>query len=230
MTTTELDPHDGLVQVRTAYRLLNAYHRRLLDLAIVTRDAVKERFGNLPKAWWYRSHFTMPPKGSNDPTSRWAYDFIALQDAAFVWASTNEPSNGGFYFAIGHTPDSATEDLTKFEGEPDPIKLDPVTQARSYLEAWVVATTPCDSSSWDDFQSKRIVREKRIEDLWWTDRKVRTLEAHGTTIAIGGFNVDIATVWTLAAAKDNFIDPLLTLIANVSSVLPANTGPIQLST
>lgn len=224
MTTIEPDSRSGLIQVRTAYRLLNAYHRRLLDLASVTRDAVKERFGEVRKAWWSRSQYSWLPRGSSDPTIRWAYDFIALQDACFMWASADGPSNGGFYFGIGHTPDSATGDLSKFDGEPDPIKLDSVADATSYLEVWAVATTPCNSTNWDDFITTRIVQDKRIGDSWWEDRKVRTLETEGATVALGGFSVDIAAVWTLNAAKLQLIEPLLVLIADARNALPDNAG------
>ena len=45
-SASPLTPVEAAVQIRTAYRLLNAYHRRLLDLLATARDAVRARFGH----------------------------------------------------------------------------------------------------------------------------------------------------------------------------------------
>src|SRR4051812_23462637 len=101
--------HDKLTQVRTAYRLLHAYHRRLFNLLVLTRDAVAARFGELPAAWWGPGQFDRPPKEQADPTEKWVFDFIPLQRAYFSWASARRPLPGSFHFAIWHDGDDGLD-------------------------------------------------------------------------------------------------------------------------
>ena len=66
MTTPPLDPRavEGLQQVRTAYRLVHAYHRRLLDLLLLAKEAVAQSHGPLRRTWWGRTAFNLPPRGA----------------------------------------------------------------------------------------------------------------------------------------------------------------------
>lgn len=206
-----LDPRavDGLQQVRTAYRLVHAYHRRLFDLFLVTRDAVAEQHGPLVRAWWDRMEFSMPPKGGTDVTDRWVYDFVPLQEARFVWASSEEPSKGGWYFGLCHRPDSALE--AGGAEEPDALQLGPVAEARSTLEAWAVAVPPGHDGRWSDVE-QRVVP---VDDGWWEDRAVHTVPWGGCVIALGGFDVDLASVWTLESARGALVEPLVDLVGRV---------------
>jgi hypothetical protein len=226
MTATSPDTRaiDGLQQVRTAYRLIHAYHRRLLDLLLVTRDAVAERHGPLVRTWWSRMEFSMPPKGSSDVTDRWAYDFVPLQDARFVWASAEDPSKGGWYFGICHRPDSALE--AGSDGEPDALKLGAVADAQSMLEAWAVAVPAGQHARWDDVES----RVSPVDDGWWGDQAVHTVASGEGVIALGGFGVDLARLWTLDGARAALIDPLTDLVGRVRATagLPAGgAGTVQ---
>lgn len=217
-TSTALSsPGESLVQLRTAYRLLNAYHRRLLDLLAMTRDTVRERFGDLPKAWWAPAQFWMPPKGNSDPTSRWPFDFICLQDAYFNWASTDDPSKGGFYFGIGHTADSALDKKLYGDQEPDPLIFSDVKESKTSLEIWAVAVARSAEQSWPDLAAKHFADEQidRIDQTWWTDRKAHKWEANGDTLHLGGFTLDVADVWTREQATSQLVEPLITLITDV---------------
>lgn len=211
------EAREALVQVRNAHRLVNAYHRRLLDLLMMTRDAVQERFGELPKMWWFSPQFKPVPKGTFDPTSRWAFDFVALQDAYFNWASPEDPSSGGFYFGIGHTADSAL-DKALFDDEPDPLAFRPVAESKTLLEAWALATGPCAFGNWQDFAAKRT---RDVEASWWEDRTVHTIRNGEEDLCLGGFKVDVADVWTLDSAREHLITPLLTLISDLRGALPS---------
>lgn len=221
-----LSPGESLAQLRTAYRLLNAYHRRLLDLLAVTRDAVRDRFGELPRAWWASPQFWMPPKGNTDPTSRWPFDFICLQDAYFNWASSEDPSKGGFYFGIGHTGDSALDKKLYGDQEPDPLVFPDVREAKTSLDVWAVAVARSSVQSWPDLAAKHFGDEQigRIEESWWADRKAHRWEAGGDTLYLGGFTLDVAEVWTKEQLTSRLVQPLIDLIAEVQAALPSTTG------
>jgi hypothetical protein len=220
------DRSEALVQLRTAYRLLNAYHRRILDLLAMTRDAVRDRFGELPKAWWASPQFWMPPKGNTDPTSRWPFDFICLQDTYFNWASSDDPSKGGFYFGIGHTADSALDKKLYGDQEPDPLAFPDVKESRTYLEVWAVSVAHSTQQSWPDLAAKHFADEQidRIDQTWWTDRKSHKWEANGDALYLGGFTLDVADVWTKEQVTSNLVEPLISLIADVRAAIPSPTG------
>lgn len=214
--TTSSDPRDALVQVRTAYRLLNAYHRRLLDLAALTRDAVQQRCGGLQKGSWGRRQFRWPPVGQSDPTSRSAYEFIPLQDAYFQWRSAGDLSAGGFHFGLGHTPDSAIGalDVSRLKYEPDTLALSPVQDASTRVDIWVAAVAPC-RLTWE--QLGNIDADERIDAASWDDRVLRKLDVDGTPVAYGGFSLDVADIWTADATKSRLIEPLVKLIEDLKA-------------
>lgn len=225
-SASPLAPVEAAVQIRTAYRLLNAYHRRLLDLLATARDAVRDRFGDLPRAWWASPQFWMPPKGNTDPTSRWPFDFISLQDAYFNWASSEDPSKGGFYFGIGHTGDSALDKKLYGDQEPDPLAFPDVEESKTTLEVYAIAVERSSAQSWPDLAAKHFDAEQivRIEETWWTDRKAHRWEAGGDTLHLGGFTLDVTAVWTGEQLTNNLVAPLLDLITEVRAAVPASAG------
>lgn len=219
MTSSQGRSHveESLAQVRTAYRLLHAYHRRLFDLLEVTRDAVVKRFGELPSPSWGPSLFAMPPRGSAAPMDCYVQRFIPLQTAFFQWASSAEPKAGSFYLWIQHVGDDALVNAPKNE-EPDPATFAAAETSRTTLIVAVVAIRQMNATAklpdWN-VVDKRIRKSPGVTDAHWTDERVHVVEASDATIAFAGFEVDVAAVATRASAHDRFVQPILALIEQV---------------
>ena len=99
----------ALVQVRTAYRLLQAYHRRLFDIMNLLRNGMAERFGDLEAIWWGPPVRTRVPAAKVDPLTRWVLDYEPLARFDLLWASAPTPEPGSFLVYVGHTGDTALD-------------------------------------------------------------------------------------------------------------------------
>jgi uncharacterized protein YjiS (DUF1127 family) len=121
---------EALVDVRRAYRLLHAYHRRLCDLLQATDELLSER--GLQFAEWCPLNVAMLHK--KKPFFRpehWAWDLTPAYQVGCIWQGVK---NGGAYQvrieAVADTVYSTSRD-----GEPDPGRFKPAESSTS--ELWV---------------------------------------------------------------------------------------------
>jgi hypothetical protein len=115
-----------LLHVRKAYRLLNAYHERVLS----TIPRISEYFGKEFQVWmpdlYYRKH------KSNKAIFNSALELMPLQCASFLFAPAEKlPMPGEWLLDVKHVGDSAfTEDDYDPVSLPDPDKA--ATQIRLF--------------------------------------------------------------------------------------------------
>jgi hypothetical protein len=206
-----------LTQVRTAYRLLHAYHRRLFNLLTLTRDAVESRFGPLLGAWWGPVGFDPVPRKKADPTTKWVFDFIPLGRASFCWASAKKPEPGSFHFAIWHYGDSGLEEASS-SGEPEPAQFPPPEECRTILYVYVkVLVGVKGADEIDDWErvDKPISVAPGYDESQWHDglvHLIRLPEPGGVKVRFGGFVLNVAEVADRQAIEERLIRPLLLLI------------------
>ena len=141
----------ALVDVRRAYRLLHAYHRRLLDILATVDDALV--VGGLGFDSWEPLNVDLPRRGTNKFfVNRWAWDFTPIYRVVSEWKS--EPKSGTVRCVhIESIADTGYDDSS--DGEPNPACFSGAEESETQLriELWI-APTP--TPNWE-------VARKRVE-------------------------------------------------------------------
>lgn len=210
MTDLDQNLQRKLANVRTAYRLLHAYHRRLFDALIQVRDAVSNKHGELPAAWWKPNYFSRVPVGGKDPLSNWVFDFMPLEYAYFSWATAATPTAGAIWFAVHHEGDSGMDD-EKCEGEPDVAEFAAVGESETTLTVYAKTIQGrVTLGSWDELDGPIEAAGGGDDD--WHDGTAHTVKVGRETLAYGGFITDVSAIGSESALRANLVQPLLTLI------------------
>lgn len=138
MPDVDPDLSDALRDVRQAYRLLWSYQRRILDLARVVLAAFPEHEFY---AWRPRIG-DPPPQLTGNPLQRWAWDFLPLAEACFLFlpggADRNAPKAGEWMVELRVRADDGHEDYAE-TGEFDPALFIPAegTTSSLWLYLWL---------------------------------------------------------------------------------------------
>lgn len=137
---TAVPPAGGneIAHVRSAYRLLHSYHRRLFNLLSRTRQAITNKFGPLPSATWGPYLFGWPDR--KDPTTHFVQDLIPVAHSFFAWSSAERPVQGAFQITIYHMGDDAMDGDPRTV-EPTAAMLAPVLASRSLLATYITTVT-----------------------------------------------------------------------------------------
>lgn len=123
----------ALAQVRTAYRLLHAYQRRIFDLLSVLDGVLAS--AKVPFQQWNTSYHNPPTKSDKSPFARkWAWDFLPGYDFYCLWENA-EAKQGWRRIAIEVASDTSFEAQKRNQpfGEVDPAVLPPVEETTSAL-------------------------------------------------------------------------------------------------
>lgn len=148
MAMTKEDAHALVVQLQQAHRLSVGFYRRILPTLDVLADKLECKFW-----WWEPAHTSRPGRGSSQPSSNWAWDFVPLYASNHTYIhSSGEMRTGPEDFGIQFTlyvEDSFEPDKRGSKGQPDPVSM---PSGKAILEVWL-------------YRPKQEY-EKSIEDLW----------------------------------------------------------------
>ncbi|XXY48848.1 hypothetical protein WME91_53475 [Sorangium sp. So ce269] len=197
MNEKNVDLAGALADVRRAYRLLHAYHRRLCDLLQVTEEFLAERGFEFER--WAPINVARIPQ-STKPFFRpeqWAWDLTPVYQVECLWRGSN---NGTHYKVHIHAiADTGYDDAC--DGEPDPTRFRAVETAASELRIGLYRTRakkPDWSSAWA--QLSRITNRKN-----GTEHKVR---AGGDEYTHRYFDLNLAELGNEASVKEKLLLPL----------------------
>lgn len=125
----------ALVDVRRAYRLLHAYHRRLQDLLHTTHDfLIKEGFEF--ESWGPINVARLPQSTKPFFGSHWGWDLTPGYQVQCIWRrSRDKSSHRIFLHAIADTGYQ-----TSAEGEPNPATFDSAETSRSEIRVGLYRT------------------------------------------------------------------------------------------
>jgi hypothetical protein len=143
MSMESSDLARALCDVRRAYRLLQAYHRRLCDL-LQTTDETLARQG-LTFSHWEPINVARLPKRKSPffrPTT-WAWDFTPIYQVRCSWEKAEKGRSRCVVIeAVADTGFNAGED-----GEPDPSRFNDVEKCAT--ELWIALyTARTDKPDW----------------------------------------------------------------------------------
>jgi hypothetical protein len=83
MSSTSFDLPDALANVRRAYRLLHAYHRRLCDLLQLVHESVGK--AGLEFESWEPLNVARLPRSATPFFENWAWDLTPAYQVRCVW-------------------------------------------------------------------------------------------------------------------------------------------------
>lgn len=137
MTDATTSLSEQMIQVRNAYRLVVAYQRRLLDIVKMTKMQLQKQHRGLAFYRWGPNKWSRP--GVQDPTQKWAWDFVPLCQCDIGWVTSALPVPGSFWVWLTHEGDSGWN--TEVPGEPDPLTFKPAEECHTRLHAGVLGVT-----------------------------------------------------------------------------------------
>lgn len=115
-------------QVQNSHRLLAGFYRRILPAL----DEMAAKFG---AGFWYWDpiDFDRPCRSATKPSSKWAWDYLPLLNAQFVYARTDEEQQAAIQFQL-HTDPSVLKRNRQEGGQPNPLELpDAIPVIRIYV-------------------------------------------------------------------------------------------------
>lgn len=195
---SEVELRAALVQVRSAYRLLHDYHRRLLDLIALVKDDLARTHG--PFEWFYWSSNEFSRLSTNkDPSQRWAWDQIPIMASYLNWCTARAGlPQGSIFLGFAHNGDTGFDKPST--GEPDPKDFEPVDTAQTQLEAWVVYIEA------GDFPSYTKAREFIGEEGWDEGHQVK--RSDDKVVHYGSVTVDVSKLHDRAGVEQHVLAPL----------------------
>lgn len=126
-----------LSEVRTAYRYVVAYERRVLDALSAFDEEVRDIGYTFLR--WSPLHTTFPSRVRFAPNG-WAWDNVPFCAARYRWAlaGTDENEAGSSWLFVEHVADTAFEEHSAPKRtEPDPLEhLVAAAESDSVLHAW----------------------------------------------------------------------------------------------
>jgi len=129
MNEKHLDLAEALADVRRAYRLLHAYHRRLCDLLQVTDEFLSER--GLEFDHWSPLNVARLPNSTKPffKPENWAWDLTPGYLVQCIWRGSKNGTNYNIHIhAVADTGYDTSRD-----GEPDPCHFLPAESSKSEL-------------------------------------------------------------------------------------------------
>lgn len=135
MGLTATDATDLVKQLQHAHRISVAFYRRILP----TFDAIAADL-DLQFWYWEPSHTSMPGRGSTQPSSKWAWDYVPLFASNHFYrrisGKTANPEDAALCFCL-YIDDAFSPENRKakgIKGQPDAVKM-PIGNA--VLQAYV---------------------------------------------------------------------------------------------
>ncbi|WKC46937.1 hypothetical protein [Pseudomonas veronii] len=176
-------------QVQNSHRLLAGFYRRLLPAL----DEMAAKFG--AGFWfWDPINFDRPCRSATKPSSKWAWDYLPLLNAQFVYARTDEEQQAVIQFQL-HTDPSVLKRNRQSNGQPDPLSLPDVTPAIRIYAYWLNESSVEDiKQQWEEaeypkgdaFSISTLTSE--LQGTWWeVDLADFVVAPQGTEAAIGKF-------------------------------------------
>lgn len=203
MNEKQTDLAGALVEVRHAYRLLHAYHRRLCDLLQVTDEFLSER--KLRFEHWAPLNVARLPR-SKKPffvPENWAWDLTPAYQVECTWeGSSNGARHKVHLHAIADTGYDASGD-----GEPDPSRFEASEAAVSELRIGLYRTRakkPDWSAAWE--QLSHLTSRKNGTD--------HTVTAGGNDYTHRYFDVNLTHLVDERAVQEKLLAPLGRWIAH----------------
>ncbi|WP_437947569.1 hypothetical protein WME98_43595 [Sorangium sp. So ce296] len=194
MNEKNVDLAGALADVRRAYRLLHAYHRRLCDLLQLTDEFLAERGFEFDR--WAPINVARLPQ-STKPFFRpehWAWDLTPAYQVECVWQGSSNGTHCKIH--IHAIADTGYDDSC--DGEPDATSFKSAETAASELRIGLHrtrATKPDWSSAWS--QLSRMANRKN-----GAEHKVRV---GGDEYAYRYFDLNLAALGDEGAIKEKLL-------------------------
>ena len=149
--TTSKELETALIDVRRAYRLLHAYHRRLCDLLEIVDERLAKTGFEFDR--WQPHHAALPAKASKRffASDRWAWDLAPSYQLQCEWIATSTKLTRRV--VIIAVADTGFDDSC--DGEPDPEHFGQVEGATSELGLglWTAdSQKPAWGAAWERFE------------------------------------------------------------------------------
>lgn len=195
------DLKQALMQVRTAYRLLHAYQRRIFDLLAVLDGVLAT--ARVPFQGWRTSYHNPPTKAEKSPfAGTWAWDFLPGYDFYCLWENP-EAEQGWRRVVIEVASDTAFEAQKRQQafGEVDPAALPPVEETSSAL--WL-SLCAADRGCFKDLKVWEPINAHK--DAY--NGAVHTLEAQGQPFQFLFKEIDLCDLPDEAAVIERLVRPL----------------------
>lgn len=189
----------AFADVRRAYRLLHAYHRRLNDLLQFVDGQLARRSPSFAFDRWTTRHADRPPK-SVKPFFRpeyWAWDLVPAYRVQCEWTAARK----GHTWRVGMVAVADTGFHFSADGEPDPSTFDAVAQCAS--ELWVgLWTATTRDPDWDRGWKK----VERLTDAH--DGKEHTVRVDGVDYTYEYQSVNLADLVDESAVSAKLLAPI----------------------
>ena len=150
---------DLLISVRKGYRLLNAYHRCILDAARSVADRCdKDSF----------EHWDNDPNNSGRVTNPKVFNsargMIKMSSVNFCFSSGRPPRKGEWLLDFYHYGDSGYEEFDDWE-DPDPSRLPPVEESITLIRlSALIIDSGKDNTWWDLWKGSSYPDEEGAEE------------------------------------------------------------------
>lgn len=145
MSNSNLD--NALLDVRKAYRLLQRYQRRVLDLSAALAREIDEYAAF---RYWCPVYYQPNPGSYTNPAGRWAwdglpyFDFCAFYVREEFWKDEHAP--GDWMLVIRCTADTGYSEVG--DEEPDPLGFRSVADSSSLLRLYCYQYTQAKVEPW----------------------------------------------------------------------------------
>jgi len=180
---------DALSEVRKAYRLLHAYHRRLAELLRLVDDELKKDGFEFER--WEPEHVARPAK-KFFAREHWVWDLLQGAKLRCEWTQTT--TGGARRVVIVATADTGIDGSHR--GEPDPAEF-PAPEACAtelWVEQWRAGTS---APTWDA-AGDRLDGEGDASD--------GRVEIDGVAYARSTFTVDLVDLPDAVSAKTKLVE------------------------
>jgi len=175
--------------VRKAYRLLNAYHQRILS----TIPKIAERFDKVFLSWDASNYF----KGfkRNKAVFNHYLGLVPLQHAWFLFRPVGKlPMPGEWLLEVDHVGDSA---FVEAEDDYDPASLPEPDKAETHISLYAFLVVEGGSGDWDDlWNNSPYPGDEPEQDVKIAGETVRQGTSTGCTVWTFG------RVWSVADFAD----------------------------
>ncbi len=188
----------ALAEVRKAYRLLQAYHRRLCDTLAAMNDVLVN--GGLKFTCWAPVNVDRLPRGDRPffVADRWAWDLTPGYWTFSEWKGENK--NGSVaYVRVEAIADTGYDDSS--DGEPNPANFGDVERSETELriELWLAQTS---APNWE------AARQGATSSSGMYDGQLRAIEIDRVEYTRQCFHIAIAELVDKAAVQARVVEPL----------------------
>lgn len=189
---------DALTDVRRAYRLLHAYHRRVNDLFYAVHEFL-EKQGAEFASWGPLNVWSLPQKTKPFfKPETWAWDLTPAYQVECVWHRFRDGIHHKLHIhAIADTGYDAAG-----EGEPDPAKFERAEKSRSEIRVGLHRTR-AKNPDWSEAWKKLSANSTR------KNSNVHCIKIESDEYTYRYFAVDIVDLSDEQAVKEKLLQPLL---------------------